>query len=81
MKALEIPEQYWQHMKDSCSYAQYCAQVDLREAQVCRDFRLWGIFVAGAIGLLIAFMIARIVFGEQLGLSQQETAGCGPDGG
>ena len=65
MKALEMLEQYWQELKKLFAYIQYCTGADI-QTLVCRDFWLWSVYAAAGVGLLIALVIIKTVFREQL---------------
>jgi len=65
MKAFELLQQLWDQLGKLLSYIGYCAGQDMQTA-ACRDFWLGSVYVAIAIGLLIAFIIGKRVLREQL---------------
>ena len=65
MKAFELLQHYWEQLGKLLTYVGYCAGQDMQTA-ACRDFWLGSVYVAIAIGLLIAFIIGKRVLREQL---------------
>ena len=67
MKAIEILQQYWEQFKGLLVYAQYCADNEI-QTPVCRDFWTWTIYASLGLGLLIAVILGKKIFKEQLEL-------------
>ena len=65
MKAIEMLQQYWELINRLWIYAQYCAQNDVRTL-VCRDFWMWTVYVSIGLGFLIAVILGKKIFREQL---------------
>ncbi|MBI4192898.1 MAG: hypothetical protein HY525_20485 [Betaproteobacteria bacterium] len=65
MKAMEMLQEYWEQLKRLWVYAQYCVDNDIRTL-VCRDFWMWTVYISLALGLLIAVIVGKKIFREQL---------------
>ena len=65
MKAIEMLQPYWEFVKRLFVYAQYCVESELR-TPVCRDFWTWSLIASFAVAALIAFLVGKTVFREQL---------------
>ena len=67
MKAIEILQQYWEQFKKLLVYAQYCADNEI-QTPVCHDFWMSTIYVSLGLGLIIAAILGKKIFKEQLEL-------------
>jgi hypothetical protein len=65
MEVVKIFEMYWEEVKRSFVYAQYCAESEMR-APVCRNFWTWIAIASVVIAAVVILCVGKRIIRERL---------------